>query len=224
MPAAAMGRERSGIMRDGKNIKYLGKLCAISLTYIILLQISHVLGFQVLMAQLTQEEIENGGSWIGKRGMELFLGPWETGFFMALLLAVILFLIFHGRHIELRRFRKIPHIAGSFWQRTLAQGAALTGIVLGILWFGTDKLSTGIANHIASMSDVYFFLSGTAAYATFPGSPDATEVGTVLWGISDIFWREMIMWDLSYIGMIVAYVFYELLRICFDRTVPLDAQ
>lgn len=198
-----------------KAVKYVAKTCMVSLTYFVLLMFSRLVMFWTHMLQATSADYD----WRGKHGYFLFWAPFDTGSLFAIVLAVLLFLIFHGRDVNPGRWKQIRQISKKFWKELWVKAAVLAGSLFGILWYGIADLEMFFAYHIVSWQEIYYFLSGTALFQRLPDR--GGEVAETLEMIGFIFGIHMSLDEIDLFNMGVAFIVYGLLRICFDKTVPL---
>jgi hypothetical protein len=91
--------------------------------------------------------------------------------------------------------------AGTF----LLQGAALTGAVIGACYARLDTRLSML------LSDGYFYFSGTHALM---GAMQLTDPLAEIWTIFTVL---VYLYESDFLMGLAAYVFYELLRVCFDR-------
>lgn len=100
--------------------------------------------------------------------------------------------------------------------------AVLFGIYFGVYWFDVTNIWI---NSSVSPSNLYFIMSGTTVLQPIVQWPAAeTEIGQILGTIDTTSFMFEIFMDIGdgdFINLAEAYIVYELLRICFDRTVPL---
>ena len=198
-----------------KAVKYVAKICMVILTYLVLLEFSRLVMFWTHMLQATSVDYD----WRGKHGYFLFWAPFETGLLFVIILAFFLFLIFHGRDVDLGRWKQIRQISKKFWQVLWVKAAVLAGSLFGVLWCGSARLEMFFADHIISWQEIYYFLSGTTLFQHLPDR--GNEVTETLDMIGFIFRIHMSLDDIDLFNMGIAFIIYEFLRICFDKTVPL---
>lgn len=199
-----------------KAVKYVAKTIMVILTYFILLMFGRVIMFWTHMLQATSVDYD----WRGKHGFFLFWAPFDTQSLFAIVLAVLLFLIFHGRNVYPGRWKQIRQISKKFWQELWVKAAVLAGSLFGVMWYGVDSLEMFFAYHIVSWQEIYYFLSGTTIFQRLPDA-GGSEVVETLEMIGFIFRIHMSLDEIDLINMGIAFIVYELLRICFDKTVPL---
>ena len=198
-----------------KAVKYVAKTFMIILTYLVLLELSRLIMFWTYMLQATSVDYD----WRGKHGYFLFWAPFETGSLLVIILAFLLFLIFHGRDVNPGRWKQIRQISKKFWQELWVKAAVLAGSLFGVLWYGVTNLEMFLAYHLVSWQEIYYFLSGTTLFQHLPDR--GSEVTETLDNIGFIFRIHMSLDDIDLFNMGIAFIVYELLRICFDKTVPL---
>ena len=80
----------------------------------------------------------------------------------------------------------------------------MTGVIIGACY---ARLDTRLA---MLFSDGYFYFSGTHALA------ETMQLTDPLAGIGTIFTVLVYLYEADFLMGLVAYVFYELLRVCFD--------
>ena len=198
-----------------KAVKYVAKTFMIILTYLVLLEFSRLIMFWTHMLQATSVDYD----WRGKHGYFLFWAPFETGSLFAIVLAVLLFLIFHGRDIKRGRWKQIRQISKKFRQELWVKAAVLAGSLFGVTWYGVYRLEEFFSNRLVSWQEIYYFMSGTTLFRSLPDR--GSEVTETLYMLAFIFRIHMSLDEIDLFNMGVAFIVYELLRICFDKTVPL---
>lgn len=199
-----------------KKVKCVGRGCAVAVVYLILLEISKLIEFGIFMRGRSVEDLNSGQwSWMGMPESWFFLAPFGTGLFRVLAIATILCVVFHGRDFAWKRIRQIPKIAGEFWHGLSIQAAAASGVILGICYVrGLDRFATAVSSY-----NIYYFLSGTTALRGMPGEQSET-----LQRVAEIFHIFVRINEPDMLAMLVAFVVYKLLRICFDRKVAMKTK
>lgn len=197
------------------------KSVLVVLVYILLVFLSKLIQFWVLMPQLTTEEIKEGcWSWSGKKGEWLFFFPFDMGLPVMLLITVLLFFLFHGRDFDGKRIRRLHDVKREYHRKLFLQAAVLAGVLLGIECFGLGRLSTEFYNHIFQPEQIYYVMSGT-----MPFKEDlefTNETSGILWQIAQIFYIQTDIWGSDLLNVFLTYLLYEGMRICFDKSVPLN--
>lgn len=185
-----------------KAVKCIGVVAA----YLLLLKFSKLVEFWIFMSKITYEGLANcTWDWDAMPESFLFTFPYDLGIFRVLLITVLLCLLIHGRDFRIKREKSVLQCirmhAGTF----LLQGAALTGAVFGASYAGLD---TRLAN---IFSDSYFYFSGThALMQTMKFTDPLANIWTIFTVIVEF-------WETDFLMGLLAYVVYELLRLCFDR-------
>lgn len=185
-----------------KAVKCIGVVAA----YLGLLWFSKLVEFWIFMSKITYEDLANcTWDWEAMPESFLFTFPYDLGIFRVLLITVLLCLVIHGRDFRIKREKSVLQCirmhAGTF----LLQGAALTGAAFGASY---ARLDSRLAN---IFSDSYFYFSGTHALMQ---TLKFTDPLANIWTIFSII---VGFWDTDFLMGLLAYVVYELLRLCFDR-------
>ena len=186
-------------------VKTAVKCAGVAAAYLLLLMFSKLLEFWIFTSKLTYEELLNQmWNWEAMPESFLFTFPYGLGIFRVLLLSALLCLLIHGRDFRIRREKSVLQClrmhAGTF----LLQGAALTGAVIGACY---ARLDTRLA---MLFSDGYFYFSGTHALT------ETMQLTDPLAGIGIIYTVLVYLYEADFLMGLVAYVFYEFLRMCFD--------
>lgn len=185
-----------------KAVKCIGVVAA----YLGLLWFSKLVEFWIFMSKITYEDLANcTWDWEAMPESFLFTFPYDLGIFRVLLITVLLCLLIHGRDFRIKREKSVLQCirmhAGTF----LLQGAALTGVVFGASY---ARLDSRLAN---IFSDSYFYFSGTHALMQ---TMRFTDPLANIWTIFSVI---VGFWEMDFLMGLLAYVVYELLRLCFDR-------
>ena len=185
-----------------KAVKCIGVVAA----YLALLWFSKLVEFWIFMSKITYEDLANcTWDWDAMPESFLFTFPYDLGIFRVLLITVLLCLLIHGRDFRIKREKSVLQCirmhAGTF----LLQGAALTGAVFGAIYARLDSRLSML------FSDSYFYFSGThALMQTMQFTDPLANIWTIFSVLVDF-------WEIDFIMGLLAYVVYELLRMCFDR-------
>lgn len=186
-------------------VKTAVKCVGVAATYLLLLMFSKLLEFWIFTSKLTYEElISKTWSWEAMSESFLFTFPYGLGIFRVLLLSALLCLLIHGRDFRIRREKSVLQCLRMHMRTFLLQGAALTGAVIGVCY---ARLDTRLA---MLFSDYYFYFSGTCALR------ETIQFTDPLAGIWTVFTVLVYLYESDFLMGLVAYVFYELLRVCFD--------
>lgn len=202
-------------------VKHIGKALVIVLTYFILLKFSKLVMFWTYMVQVTSLEDLEHYSWIGKHGEFFFWGTYELGLPMVFVMALLMFLIFHGRDVYLGGWKRVRQISKKYWQELWIKAALTAGSVFGLMWYGIGRLETTIADRFASPGEIYHFVSGTTVFLHLPDGAGGEVAETLDW-IGTIFEMNMFLGENDCINIGIVFLIYEFLRICFDKKVPLE--
>lgn len=198
-----------------ERMRGVGKSVLVILTYYVLIKVTRLIMFWMHMQQATSLEY----TWEGKRGEFFFWWPYDFGLPCLFVQTCILFLIFHGRDLELGRWRQIRQIAKKFWMDLGIKAAVLAGSIFGVMWSrGFSRVNNIIINSVISPERIYYFLSGTAFLQPYMGGGEAAET---IFKLGTIFELHMLLWDTDMLNTGIAFLVYECLRICFDKKVPL---
>lgn len=186
-------------------VKTAVKCAGVAAAYLLLLMFSKLLEFWIFTSKVTYEELVNQTwSWEAMPESFLFTFPYGLGILRVLLLSALLCLLIHGRDFRIRREKSVLQClrmhAGTF----LLQGAALTGAVIGACY---ARLDTRLA---MLFSDGYFYFSGTHAMT------EIMQLTDPLAGIGMIYTVLVYLYEADFLMGLVAYMFYEFLRVCFD--------
>lgn len=186
-------------------VKTFVKSVGVAAVYLLLLMFSKLLEFWIFTSKLTYEElISKTWSWEAMPESFLFNFPYGYGIFRVLLISVFLCLLIHGRDFRIRREKSVLQCFRMHMGTFLLHGSALTGVVIGACF---ARLDTRLA---MLFSDSYFYFSGTCALrATMQFSDPLAEIWTV-------FTVLVYLYEPDFLMGLVAYAFYELLRVCFD--------
>lgn len=186
-------------------VKTAVKCVSVAATYLLLLMLSKLLEFWIFTSKLTYEELRNQAwNWEAMPESFLFTFPYGLGIFRVLLLSALLCLLIHGRDFRIRREKSVLQCLRMHGGTFLLQGAVLTGVIIGACY---ARLDTRLA---MLFSDGYFYFSGTHALA------EIMQLTDPLAGIGTIFTVLVYLYESDFLMGLVAYVFYELLRVCFD--------
>ena len=139
---------------------------------------------------------------IAKPNMELGSYAGELSVYLPLWLGCLLI---HGRDFRIRREKSVLQCLRMYAGTFLLQGAALTGAVIGACYARLDTRLSML------LSDGYFYFSGTHALM---GAMQLTDPLAEIWTIFTVL---VYLYESDFLMGLAAYVFYELLRVCFDR-------
>ena len=192
-----------GIRMD--KVKTAVKCAGVAAAYLLLLMFSKLLEFWIFTSKVTYEELVNQTwSWEAMPESFLFIFPRGLGMLRVLLLSALLCLLIHGRDFRIRREKSVLQCLRMYAGTFLLQGAALTGAVIGACYARLDTRLSML------LSDGYFYFSGTHALM------GAMQLTDPLAGVWTIFTVLVNFGEADFLMGLVAYVFYELLRVCFD--------
>ena len=181
------------------------KCAGVAAAYLLLLMLSKLLEFWIFTSKVTYEELVNQTwSWEAMPESFLFTFPYGLGILRVLLLSALLCLLIHGRDFRIRREKSVLQCLRMHAGTYLLQGAALTGAVIGACY---ARLDTRLA---MLFFDGYFYFSGTHALT------ETMQLTDPLAGIGMIYTVLVYLYEADFLMGLVAYVFYELLRVCFD--------
>ena len=110
-----------------------------------------------------------------------------------------------GRDFRIRREKSVLQRLRMHVGTFLLQGATLTGAVIGACYARLDTRLSML------LSDGYFYFSGTHALM---GAMQLTDPLAEIWTIFTVL---VYLYESDFLMGLAAYVFYELLRVCFDR-------
>lgn len=198
-------RKNGGGIRMDK-VKTAVKCAGVAAAYLLLLMFSKLLEFWIFTSKVTYEELLNQ-TWNWKAMPEsfLFTFPYGLGIFRVLLITLLLCLLIHGRDFRIRREKSVLQCLRMYAGTFLLQGAALTGAVIGACYARLDTRLSML------LSDGYFYFSGTHALM---GAMQLTDPLAEIWTIFTVL---VYLYESDFLMGLAAYVFYELLRMCFDR-------
>lgn len=184
--------------------KEIAKCIGVILGYLILWKATMLLEFWFFMSKIPAEQLSSGQwSWIDMPESRIFYAPCGTGLLRAVIIAILLCVMTHGKDLRLQNFQLIWETIAIRWKRILGQGIVITGVCLGMAYARIlDRISS-----VISAKDIYFFFSGTTVLKDMNGIDNIAEIFYVLTG-----WKEPDLWMMP-----IVFLIYEMLRVVFDR-------
>ena len=189
-------------------IKEAVKCVPVILEYFLLTEIGKMIEFWIFMAHQTESDLyEQQWSWITMPESRLFQIPGRTGLLFAVLIAVLLCMLAHGKDFRAGQLKKIKETLQVNWRGIVLQAILIVGVILGMSY---TRFLDRIAS-VISMKDIYFYISGTGALAGTQILENIAERFSTL-----VTFHEPDLWTIP-----ISFLVFELLRVCFDSKMTL---
>ncbi len=184
------------------------KCVPVILGYFLLTEFGKMIEFWIFMAHQTESDLyEQQWSWITMPESRFFQIPGRTGLLFAVLIAVLLCMLAHGKDFRAGQLKKIKETLQINWRKILFQAILIVGVVLGVAYTRfLDRIASAI-----SMKDIYFYISGTGALAGTQIIENIAERFSTL-----VAFHEPDLWTIPF-----SFLVFELLRVCFDSKMTL---
>lgn len=194
-----------------KTIKSLFSFLFKILIGCLLFEFRQLLHFWLTMPQtaMTAEELYREFS--KHHPADILYGPFQTDFFWALLVSLIVFAIFHGKDFSLKRAKQVAHISKEYWLKLIYQIIAVAVVLLVMLLIGPGRIAEAVVPE-----DIYFRLSGAGALRNLSG-----EAGDILQAIISRFYAHAMFTESELFGLAQVYIIYKLMRVLFDKKIPM---
>ena len=183
--------------------KEAAKCFGVILGYVVLVTLSKLSEFWIFMAHQTRQDLqEEAWSWVSMPESRFFYAPGGTGLLCVAVTAIVLCMVIHGKDFRRKTGKEIQKTFVTNWKKLLTQELLIIGVALGMSY---TRILDRIAS-VLSMKEIYYYLNGTTPLR------ESTLLDAVAERFSvTVAFHETDLWMLP-----VAFLIYELLRICFD--------